>query len=136
VYTQGLKIGPWRIEGVYFNTAGSFALSYIIGLMFSAEGLTVLFGGILSTGMSQAYFSAEGFCNDQGWSFKSAGATGRRMVGRTRSIKARGSMIYSDFRQPILDIITMMKWFVRIITFPFTLARRSSAAYTRRKMAA
>lgn len=60
LYTHGL--GP--IKGIWFNTAGSFALSYLIGMLCQAEGVTVMLGFALSTGMSQLYFALEKWVQD------------------------------------------------------------------------
>lgn len=125
--------GFGRIEGVYFNTAGSFVLSYIIGVMFGATGLTVLFGGIISTGLSQMYFSSEKFFQDNGWSLAKVKHSVTKTTHSVGRAKSNLMDIYHDFRQPIKDVVALFLAFLKVITFPLVLLRKTSASYSQAK---
>lgn len=129
LYVHGIA----GIEGVYFNTAGSFVLSYLIGVMFGATGLTVLFGGVISTGMSQMYFSAEGFCEENGWSVAKVKNSLRRTTNSISRAKSSTVELYHDFRQPIKDVFMLFLAFLKVITFPLVLLRKTSASYSQAK---
>jgi hypothetical protein len=122
-----VKVGPKTvfIEGVWFNTAGSFLLSYIIGAMFSATGMTVMLGGAISTGLSQMWFSSEAFAKDHNLSVNRM----RNAIGRnTEAVKNT----WNDFRQPLVDFGKIVLWTLRIITLPFVFARRAAQWYNNR----
>lgn len=132
LYEHGLTIWKWKIEGIIFNTLGSFVLSWILGLMFAADGLTVMFGAITSTGFSQMYFSSEKYAHSMGWSVKGFKAGVTTNVLRFRSAKTATVKLYHDFRQPIKDITSFVLLTLKFITFPFVVVRRISAAYSQR----
>jgi hypothetical protein len=61
-YTKGtnlLWVKKWHVDGVVWNTVGSFGLSYVQGIMFGATGLVIAVGGALGTGLSMLYFELE-----------------------------------------------------------------------------
>jgi hypothetical protein len=122
LYTKGMG----KVEGIWFNTAGSFFLSYLLGAMFSADGMTVLLGAVLSTGLSQMYFSGEEFLSGREFNL-SAKVQGIKDGYNTTAAIAR------DFKQPLLDFAKILLWTLRAITFPFAIARKLSVAYTERK---
>jgi hypothetical protein len=129
LYVQGMG----GIEGVWFNTAGSFLLSYLIGILFGATGLTVLFGGIVSTGLSQAYFSAEGFCSDRGWTIAGWKASANRSLNQVRDTKNATVRVINDFRQPVADLGRLILIIMRVLTLPFIWLRALSNAYTKHR---
>lgn len=131
LYTHGLRVGGYHIDAIWFNTAGSLLLSAILGMIFSADGLVVMFGGIISTGLSQMWFMGEEF-------FQRAGITKSSITQMGSSIRAKKDsavQLYNDFKQPIIDIKNATLFVLRVITFPFVCVRRISAAYTARKAA-
>ena len=133
MYTHGIKILKWHVPGIWLNTFGSFLLSWMLGMMFAADGLTVMFGAITSTGMSQAYFSWEKFCHDQGWSMKGFKAGAARTVHATANAKSSVQRVWADFRQPVVDFMGMVLVGIRFITAPVRMIRRASVAYTTAK---
>ncbi len=129
LYTHGLNFFGYHIDGVWFNTAGSLLLSALLGIIFAANGLVVMFGGIISTGLSQLWFMGEEFCERANISKSSISSAGTSLKKGKQNIVS----VYNDFRQPIIDIKNFILFIVRIITFPFVVARRFSASYTARK---
>jgi hypothetical protein len=125
--------GKGGIDGVYFNTAGSFILSWLMGVLFGASGVTVFLGGILSTGMSQAYFSAEGFVQDRGWSLEKAKTRSSQLQSSYRSKKAAATKVADDFRQPVKDLMSLILVIIKIIVAPVVAIRKMSVAYTERR---
>lgn len=61
IYTQGFNIFGRHIPGMWMNIIGSLMLSFIVGAIFPAAGLIVMFAGITSTFFSSAYFKIEPF---------------------------------------------------------------------------
>ncbi len=131
-YEHGIRIGKWKIEGIVLNTAGSFILSYLVGLMFAADGVTVLFGAIASTVLSQMYFSAESYCHSMGWSWAALKQGTTNSVQSFRRAKSSVTAVWHDFRQPVKDFMSLVLAFLKIVTYPLVLLRRASVAYSRR----
>ena len=100
LYTKGFM----GIDGVYFNTAGSFILSWVIGMLFGATGLTVMLGGALSTGMSQMWFMVENQLKENGYTWE--------------SFKEEYSQKMTDFAQLMRDFWKVIVFCIRVITFP------------------
>lgn len=100
LYTKGML----GIDGIWFNTIGSFALSWLIGIMFGATGTTVLLGGMFSTAMSQAWFMAENKLKENGYTWETFRATYSEKIG--------------DFVQLMRDFGKVIIFTLRVITFP------------------
>lgn len=129
-YTRGIKILKWHIPGIWLNTFGSFVLSWVLGLMFAADGLTVMFGAIVSTGLSQMYFSAEKVCHEQGWSMakvKTGAVDTIHSLGRAHTTVHN---TWADFRRPVMDFLGLVLTALRVITWPIRLIRKASVTYT------
>lgn len=106
LYTRGLG----KIPGVYFNTAGSFALSWFTGRLFGATGVTIAMAGAISTGVSMVYFKVEEFIY-----LKTGHATlGKAWVAFKPTLKEKGE----DFWVMAQDLWKVFCWFCRVITFP------------------
>lgn len=108
LYTKGF----WRIDGIWFNTVGSFGLSALLGLLFAADGLVVFFAGALSTGLSQAYFSAKSYLNSEGWTWPRAKSV---MLEHRDSLMAAREQIINYAKLLLRAAIFTIK----VITAPF-----------------
>lgn len=137
IYTTGVHLRffkwRWHIRGIWFNTAGSFILSALIGAMFSADGVTVLFGSMVSTALSQAWFSTEKFCRSLGWTWPGFKANVRGKVLTLQRTKDNVVRVYHDFQRPVQDCMRFALFVLRAVTYPFVLARKASAAYTAKR---
>jgi hypothetical protein len=122
LYTHGL----FGIRGVWFNTAGSFLLSFLIGAMFGATGVTVLFGGMLSTGLSQGYFSSKKWMNDVGWSWLRAKNETTTYLTDHRDEIASG---IDRARTNIILTWQAICWVWRMLMLPFRMAKATQLAY-------
>lgn len=128
VMQVGLKIPftPWTVSAQMINIGFSVGLSALLGVFFGATGLVALFAGIVSTCITQPYYSLEPkvlaiFAH---W--------------RTRKLQA-GKMgdkltaMWADFKRPVQDFIKLVLVFLKIITFPFVAIRKASVMYTQMK---
>lgn len=131
-YEHGISVFGHRIEGIVLNTAGSFVLSYLVGLMFAADGVTVLFGAIISTVLSQMYFSTEKYCHSMGWSVANTKQSLTNGIMSLRRARQSVQSVWNDFRQPVKDVMALTLAFFKIVTYPLVLIRRASVAYSRR----
>lgn len=129
LYTKGV----FGIKGVYFNTAGSFFLSWFIGMLFAADGVTVFFAGMISTGISQVYFSTEGWARENGWTMAQVKSNITGTIQGAKNFKQGSIKLYNDFRQPVADVVRFILIIMRIITFPFVMLRKASALYSDRR---
>lgn len=99
------------ITPIVWNTVGSFVLSWIIGMLFSATGMTVMLGGVISTALSQAYFSTE------------------NAVSKVKVSGGQAKEVWNDFWPLLRDIGAIIKWTLRFITLPLQLARKGAQRY-------
>lgn len=126
LYTRG-ALG---IEAVYWNTAGSFFLSWIVGILFGASGTTVFIGGVVSTGLSQAFFSIEGFMGTHDLTLERAKIKASQLQSSYRSKKNAVDKVVDDFRQPTADLLSLILVIIKIIVSPVVAIRKVSATYS------
>lgn len=128
VMEDGLGFGRFRISAQMINITFSVLLSALLGVFFGATGLVALFAGIVSTCITQPWYSLA--------------PKVRAIVDhwKTRKLKAHATSgklqaIWADFKRPVQDTIKLVLVFLKIITFPFVAARKASAKYTAMKEA-
>lgn len=125
--------GAFGIDGIVFNTAGSFVLSFIIGTLFGADGLVVMFGGVVGAALSQFYFSVEGFTQKRGWSAAGAKKSLHHNMDQIRKAKDTTVRVANDFKQPVQDLGRLVLILLRIITLPFIALRALSVQYSKNR---
>lgn len=130
VMEQGINIPltPWRISASMINITFSMLLSVVLGMFFGATGLVALFAGIISTCITQPYYSLE----PKVLAIIDHWRTKKVKMGATR---AKFNAVWADFKRPVQDTIKLVLVFLKIITFPFVAARKASAKYTAMKEA-
>lgn len=123
-----IPLTPWTISAQMINIVFSVLLSALLGVFFGATGLVALFAGIVSTCITQPYYSMEPKVK----AFIATYRTKRVKMGATH---AKLTAIWADFKRPVQDTIKIVLIMLRIITFPFQAARKASAKYTAMKEA-
>lgn len=124
-YTKGtnlLWVPSWHVDGVVWNTVGSFGLSYVQGIMFGATGLVIAVGGALGTGLSMIYFEIEKWVQNT-YGFDTIFAF---LKDRLAVLKACTPQI----KQALLDTWGVIYWFWRVITWPIRTRRRIKNWYS------
>ncbi len=122
LYTVGSRlfwVKRWHVQGVIWNTIGSFALSYVQGIMFGATGLVIALSGALSTGISMLYFELEK------WIQKTYNVP--TILAYLRVYQDQIKKTMADGLQLALDVWRAFVWFLKLITLPIRLARRGHA---------
>jgi len=123
-----LPLLPWTVSAQFINITFSMLLSVVLGMFFGATGLVALFAGIVSTCITQPYYSLEPkvLATISHWRSRKAQAS---------KMGTKLSAIWADFKRPVQDFIKLVLIALRIITFPFVAARKASAKYTAMKEA-
>lgn len=121
VMTNGL----FGIDAGLINLVFSIGISLVMGSMFGVGGLIAFLGGLGSTVITNMYYPNEE-------SIKALTDGLAKIPSKINDGKNSVVRVYNDFRQPIKDVMTVIKTILTIITYPFVLARKASAAYTRR----
>lgn len=137
LYTQGsnlLWVKRWHIDGVVWNTIGSFGLSWIQGVMFGATGLVIALSGALGTGMSMLYFELEK------WISKTYGHESVLLFIKTKwgELQAHVPQIKksaADYWQLAKDVWKVIRFCLKVITFPLWGPRAASLKWNEFKSA-
>jgi hypothetical protein len=111
----------WHVEGMVWNTIGSFVLSYAQGKMFGATGLVIAMSGAISTGLSQIYFAAEAWVQKE---------YGYETIHKW--IKASAPNVKSELAnlwQLAKDVWHVIYIVLKVITFPFWMFRAGKQYY-------
>lgn len=122
LYTKGSNlfwISRWHVDGMVWNTVGSFALSAAQGKMFGATGLVIAMSGAISTGISQAYFSIETYVQK---------TYGHNTI--LEFLKAQAPEIKSQVAnlwQLAKDVWRVVYFVLKVITFPIWGTRKAIA---------
>lgn len=113
LYTNGL--GP--IPGIWFNFVFSLLLSYVLGFLFGAQGVTVFVGGVGSTMLGAMIMKAKHALNSAGitWKGLKSGASNTN----TWWINNKDSIIKTT-----QDLITTGKVLIKIILIPVHICQR------------
>ncbi len=100
-----------------WNTIGSFTLSFAQGKMFGATGLVIAMSGAISTGMSQLYFVAEKWVQDN----TQHKTIYEYLMAQYNSLKERGPKIREGFDNMVQlakDLWKVIYFCLKVITFP------------------
>lgn len=114
-------IKKWHVEGMVWNTIGSFALSFAQGKMFGATGLVIAMSGALSTGFSQIYFAAEKYIQDN----YDQDTILEWIKASTPNIKEQAANLW-QLGKDLWHVIYIV---LRVITFPFWMIREATRFY-------
>jgi hypothetical protein len=121
LYTKGSNlfwVSKWHVDGVVWNSIGSFLLSYVQGAMFGATGLVIALSGALSTGLSQGYFIIEKWVqNTYGFDtiYDCLKAQVDVLKARMPQIKKQATDLWVLTK----DVWRLMKFLLKVATFPF-----------------
>lgn len=129
LYTKGSHlfwVKSWHVDGVIWNSVGSFALSYAQGKMFGATGLVIALSGALSTGISMGYFELEK------WIQKTYNVPTILAFFKIYQVQIKKTM--ADALQLALDVWRAFVWFLKVITFPIRVIRGGKAKWNNFKL--
>jgi hypothetical protein len=112
----------WSHKSKLFNLMNSMVLSYIIGIMFGAQGLIVMFAGVMSTFLTIPGYSM------LAWNFDTPNAT------------AKGGNVYKHTKSTIKpkiekgkelagDLVKVGYVTGKVITSPIWITRKAVRAY-------
>ena len=114
LYTQGsnlLWVKRWHVDGVVWNTVGSFLLSYVQGIMFGASGLVIAVGGALGTGISMLYFELEKWIQKT-YNYDTVLQFIKAQIPELKIQIARGVTLARD-------VWKFVRFILRVLTFPW-----------------
>lgn len=117
--------GALGIDAGLINLVFSIGISLVMGAAFGVGGLIAFLGGLGSTVLTNIYYP-----NEESIKVFTSGIA--KIPHKINDGKNSMVKVYNDFKQPIKDVLTVIKTILQIITYPFVLARKMSAAYTRR----
>lgn len=116
-----LWVQRWHVEGMVWNTIGSFALSFAQGKMFGATGLVIAMSGALSTGFSQVYFALENYIKAKHGFPTLLAYCKDRFAAFRQATKGLG--------QVLADLWQVIVFAAKVITAPFRAARWTKNHY-------
>lgn len=111
LYTKG-----FILPGIWYNFAFSLALSAVMGIVFSAGGVTIMLAGVMSTGLSAFFFRTKAIANANGYTYKGVKVNVAKVTTNLQANKAKHI-------QTAKDVVKMIKVIIHIFIFPITAVR-------------
>lgn len=118
------------IPGRYMSLVFSIALSVVLGELFGAAGLIVLFGGLLSTVMTNIYYPQMEKIDEIVKSMRSAIDGTPAAIQQIKDFKNQCVKLWADVRVPLADFLKIIIVILKIITLPLRLLRSALAFYS------
>lgn len=104
-------IGP--ISGTWINNGASMLLSFLMGVLFGVEGVTMAFAGIISIPMSNMWFIGKKLANDHGVTIESTKSTFSEKSGGAIEWWEANAHYFHDLVKTIFILIKVITWPLR-----------------------